>query len=137
MKPLSEPLLKCCGACVHASVDQLLQQEPDDRLGAYSVYWASDGLLLLQDPHNEEEGYFLSHSDLYFVLDRKSRKIGIRPPPKNTTAWILPLCNMVGSLVSRTILDKDEVPRCNRLVRMAEEPLIIVKRKVPTEWIIS
>lgn len=136
MKPLSNTLLSCCGHCVHASVHQLRTQEPDDTLGGYDVYWTSDGLLLLRDPDTEEEDYFLSHSDTHFVLDPKTMRIGIRPKPHSET-WALPLCNMVSALLSRTILDKSEVPRCSRLVRMAEEPLHMVKRKVETSWIIS
>jgi hypothetical protein len=136
MKLLQSSMLEILGGCIIECADLLYDEECDDKMGDYGVYWTSDGLLLLNQDKSIRSGFFLSHDTNHFVIDINGLRIGAVPAPRNN-GWVLSYVSMLGALAKRVIMDKSEVPKCSRLVKMAEEPLHMITGKVETKWVTS
>ena len=133
---LTDSMIRTFNHCVLDVANQLREGSPDDKLGNYGVYWTSNGLLLLDPDYLEKGGYFLSHDDTSFVIDPKELRIGITPVPSNEY-WALSYAHMLGALATRVVMDKCEIPKCGRLVKMAEAPIRILSRKAEIKWLTS
>lgn len=99
----------------------LFKRRPDATINEYSIYWTSDGTLALNNP---QHGLYFHYGSQIYEFSISDKKIEIRllgsskPKPDDISLY-----ESMSSILMRSVLKDEQVPKISRLGDIAKEKL--------------